>query len=84
MHAFQIEERSEFLHAHDLLIGAGIPAQQRQHIDERFRVVPLLAIAAALLLGRWVEPIQREHREAEAIAVALAQLAVAIGLKDQR
>jgi hypothetical protein len=80
----KVEQAGQLFHAHDLLVSAGVPAQQGEHVDEGFRVVALFAVTTALLSGVGVRPIQGEHREAEPVAVALAELSVAVGFQDQR
>ena len=79
-----VEDLHQFVEREDLLLGAGVPAQQREEVDDGLGEVAALAIAARHLTRLGVVPLQGEHGEAEAVAVALRQLALALGLEQQR
>ncbi len=78
------EQVDEFVHGHQFLVVAGIPAQQRQHVDDGFRQVTRFAVARRGLARFGIMPLQREYRESEAVAVALAQFAISVGFEQQR
>ena len=79
----QIEAMDQFVHAHYFLIITRIPSQQGQEVDNRFGQVTALAITRRNLTALRVMPFQREHREAQAVTVTLAQLAVAFRFQKQ-
>jgi len=81
--ARDVECLDELRHGEDLLFGAWIPAQQSEEIDHSLREVAALAIARADLRGLRVVPLEWEDREAEAVAIALAQFALAFRFEEQ-
>ena len=74
----QLVEREEFL------LSTGIPSQQSQEIDDCLGEVTVLTVAAADVTRLGVVPLQREHREAQSVAIALREFSLAVGLKQQR
>ena len=84
VHPVQREGVDQFVQAEQFLFGARVPAQQGQHVHEGLRIIPALPVAAAAFTRGRVGPVQREDREPEAIAIALAQFPVAVGLQNQR
>ena len=60
-----------------------MPAEEREHVEERLGVVAFFAVAGRHLARHRIGPVEREHRKAEAVAVAFAQLAVAVGFQQQ-
>ena len=74
----------ELVHREHLAVVTGIPAQQGEEVDHGLRQVTGLTVAAGVLTALGVVPVQREHGEAQAVAVALAQLALAVRLEQQR
>ena len=42
----EVELRDELVHGEHLLLGAGVPSQQRQEVDDSLGEVSLLAVAA--------------------------------------
>ena len=79
----QVEQLDHLVQAHHLLVVAGIPTEQGQEIHHGLGQIALLAIAGAYLAALGIVPFEGKHGEAEFVAVALAQLAVAHGLQQQ-
>ena len=83
VHLIDGEGRHQLVEGKNLLIGSWIPAQKGQHVHKARRVEPPLAVAACCFVGFFVDPIQRKDREAQTVAVALGELAVAVGAQKQ-
>ena len=83
VHLVEVEGSDEFLQGENFLVGTGVPAQEGQHVDKSLGVEAALAVAGSRFAGFFVVPVQRENGEAEAVAVALGQFAVAIGTKEE-
>ena len=82
-HALQREHLHQLVEREDLLLRAGIPAQESQHVDEGLGIIAVLAVAPRdLALG--VDPAQREHRETEPVAIPFRKFALAVRLEQQR
>ena len=79
-----VEGFHELVEREELLLGAGIPAQQGQEIDYGLGEIAALAIAARHLARLRVVPLQREHGEAQSVAVALREFSLAFRLEQQR
>ena len=79
-----VESLYQLLQREQFLLGAGVPSQQRQEVDDRFGEVALLAESVAHLARLGVVPLQREHGETKPVAVALRELALAVGFQQQR
>ncbi len=78
----QREVGDQLVHREELLLGAGIPSQQREHVDERFGEVAVLAVSARhLSRGRF--PFEREDGESHLVAVSFAELALSGRLQQQ-
>ena len=77
----QREELDELVHRHQLLVIARVPTQQGEEVDDRFGQVACLTIARRDFTTLGVVPLQGEDGEAQAVAVALAQLSIALGLE---
>ena len=82
-HFFEVERFDKFVERKNLLFRAGVPAQKGQHVDDRFGIVAAFAIAAAEGAGLRVFPKKRKNGKAEPVAVAFAELAVAVGFKQK-
>ena len=80
--AVEREAVDQLLHREDLLLRAGVPAQQRQHVDERLGEIAVLAVAVGGLTRRR-GPEERKYRESHLVAVALRELAAARGFEQQ-
>ena len=81
--ALQREHRNQLVQGVELGVVARVPAQESEHVDKGLREVAVLAVAAGdFTLG--IDPAQGEHREAQAVAVALGELALAVRLEQQR
>ena len=78
------EGLNQLFHGEDFLFSAGVPAQQCQHINKGFRIVPRLLVAHGRVAGFGVLPEHREDGETEAVAIAFAEFAVAVGFEQQR
>ena len=74
----------EFVEREELLLCAWVPAQQREEVDNGFGEVSALAIARRNVARLRIVPFEREHGEAKAVAVALREFALALGLEQQR
>ena len=83
-HARKVEAFNQFVHREEFLLGSGAPAQKGQHVDESFRKIAILAVAAVRLAACRIFPQQRENRESHFIAVAFAQFAFSFRFQDQR
>ena len=82
-YALQREGLHQFRQGEEFLLGARVPAEHGQQVDEGFRIVAVLAVAAGdFAVGR--HPLQREDGESHLVAVPLAQLALSVGLEQQR
>ena len=81
--ALQREAVDRLLHREDLLLGAGIPPQQRQHVDKRLGEITVLAVTACGFARRGF-PEEREHGEPHLVAVALREFAAARRFQQQR
>ncbi len=77
------EEVDELVDGKDFLVVAWIPAEQGKEINHSLRQIARLAVARRDFARFRVLPFQREHWEAEAVAVALRQLAFAVGLEQE-
>ena len=73
----------KLIHAHYLGIIAGIPAEQGQEVYNSLWQVAALAITTACVATERVVPFEGEHRETEAVAVALAEFAFTVGFEQQ-
>ena len=78
------EGLNQLFHGEDFLLGARIPAQQGQHVDKRLGIVAGLLVTHGRVAGFRVLPEHRKNGETEAVAVALAEFAVAVGFEQQR
>ena len=74
----------EFIHAHHLGVVAWIPAEKGEEIHHSLGNISAFAVSAGCLTAFRVVPQQREHGKTKAVAVALAQLALSVGLEQQR
>ena len=83
MHLVNGEGLHELVEGKNLLIGTWIPAQKGQHIHKPRWIKTSLAVAACCFVGFFVDPIQRKDREPQTVAVALGELAVAVGAQKQ-
>ena len=77
------EEVDQFLEGEDVAVEAWVPTQQGQEVNQGFWQVALFAVSGRYVAGLRVNPAEWEYREAEAVAVALAQLAVAFWFQQQ-
>ena len=59
-----VEEANEFVHRHEFLVGAWVPAEEGQHVDHGLGEVALLAVAAGDFAALGVVPLEREDGEA--------------------
>ena len=78
-----VESLHELVECEHLLLGTGIPTQQSQEVHHCFGEVAALAIAAADLARLRIVPLQREHREAQTVAVTLREFSFAFRLQQQ-
>ncbi len=78
------EFADKLVHRHDFGVIAGAPSEQREKVDYRLGQIARLAIAGRHGTRRGVVPFERKHREAQTVAVALGELALAVGLEQQR
>ena len=80
------ELSNKFVHRHNLLFFARVPAEQCKEIHHSLWQIAALAIAHRHCSCLRVVPLKREHREAELVAVALAELTLSgtIGFQEQR
>ena len=79
----QVEKLHQLVHRHEFLIISRIPTQQGQEIDDGFGQVACLPIAGRHLTGLGVVPFEGKYREAQTVAVSLAQFAIAFRLQQQ-
>ena len=79
-----VELADQLVERKQLLLRARIPAKQREEVDYRLGEIALLAEAVAYFAGLGVVPFQGEYGETEAVAVTFAELALAVGLQEQR
>ena len=70
--------------AHHLLVVSGVPAEQGEEVDDGFGQITFFAVAAAHFAALRVVPFEWEDREAQFVAVAFAELAVAYGFEQER
>ena len=80
----QREKLHHLIKGEDFLFSTRIPAQQGQHIHHGIRQIAAFAISQGDIAALGIAPLQREYRKSETVAVAFAELAVAIGLEQQR
>lgn len=78
-----VELLNKLVESEHLLLRARIPAQQRKEVDDCLGEISLLAETVRHLACLRIVPLQREHGEAQAVAVALAQLALPSGLSSR-
>ena len=81
--SFEREEFYQFVYREYLFIVAGVPAQQGEEVDDGFGQIAGFAITRRYLSAFGVVPFEREDGEAEAVAVAFAQFAVALGFEQE-
>ena len=81
--AVQVEHLGRFVQGEQLLLGAGVPPEEEEHVHEGLGQVAGLAVAIAFSAGRGVGPAEWEDGEATLVAVSLGQLSVAGGLEDE-
>ena len=84
----KVEQTNHLVHGHDVLVVAWVPAQESQEVDDGLGQIAFLAIAAVgtgRLAGLLVAdgPLEGEHGEAILVAIALRELAIAFGSKEQ-
>ena len=79
-----IESLHQLVEGEKLLLGAGIPAQQSQEIDDGLGEITTLAETGRNLPRLGVCPLQGEYRETQAVAITLAKLSLSLGLEQQR
>ena len=75
--AVEGERRDELVDGEHLAVVARIPSEEGEKIHESLREVTVLAISSGYLSGR-VDPSEREYREAELVAVPLAELTLSV------
>ena len=80
--AVQRECFYQLFDAEDFLVVARIPAKHCQHVHECLREISVLTIAVGYL-AFCIDPPERENREAETVAVAFAELALAVRFQKQ-
>ncbi len=81
--AADVERLDQFVEREDFLFGTGVPAQHGQEVDDGLGEIATLAVTRAYLARLGVVPLKREHGESQAVAVALRQFALALGLEQQ-
>ena len=79
----EVEQLHHFVERHNLLVVAGIPAEQSQEVIYSLRQIALLTVTAAHFAALGIVPLEGEHREAKLVAIAFAELAIAYGLEQQ-
>ena len=79
----QVEVADKLVHRHDLLVVPRIPAEQGKEVHDSLGEIAALAVAGGYFAGLRVVPLEGEDREAEAVAVALAEFAIPFGLQEQ-
>ena len=61
----------------------GIPAKECDEVHDSLGEITTLAVARGHFARLGIDPAQREDREAEAVAVTLAKLAITLGLEEE-
>ena len=79
-----VELLHEFLQREQLLLCAWVPSKQGKEVYYCLREISALTETIAHVAGLGVVPFQREHRESEAVAIALAQFSLAVWFQQQR
>ena len=67
-----------------LLLCTGVPTKQCKEVDDSLGEIALLTVACRHLTTLRVVPLKREHGEAQPVAIPLRELALALGLEQQR
>ncbi len=80
----QREQLCEFFQGKDFLLGARIPTEKCQHVDEGFGEIAVFFVSVPFLAGGGVGEFHGEHGEAHFVTVAFAEFAIAHGLQNQR
>ena len=80
----EVEESDHLIEGHQLDVVAGVPPEQCKEVDHGLRQVATLAVARRLFATLRVVPLEGEDGEPEAVTIALAQLASALRLEQQR
>ena len=80
---FDVEQSDQFVHAHDILIIARIPAQKREEVYHCFRQITAFTITFGYISRLGIFPLQRKYGKSQTIAIAFAQLTVSFGLQQQ-
>ena len=65
------------------MVITGVPAEECDEVHDSLGEVTTLTVARGHLTRLGIDPAQGEDREAEAIAVTLAELAIALGLEEE-
>ena len=78
-----VEGLDKFLQREHLLFCTRVPSQQSQEIDHSLGEVATLPVSRRDLATLGVVPLQREHREAQSVAVTLGELALTLGFEQQ-
>jgi hypothetical protein len=84
MDAVHREAFDQFLQGKKFLSCPIIPPEEGKHIDKGLREEAGFPKAGGGLAGFGVGPVHGEDGEAEAVAIAFTELAVAVGFQDQR
>ena len=80
---FEREELDELVHRQNLLVVAGVPAQQGEEIDHSLGQVARLAVARRHFARLGVVPFEGEYGESQPVAVAFAQFPFSVGFQQQ-
>ena len=80
----EIEFQHKLVEAHKLHVIAGVPAKQSKEVDYSLGKIIGLAVARRDCTRCRVFPFEGEYRESQTVAVALAELAVTLGLQKKR
>ena len=72
----------QLLHRKKFLTRTVIPAKHGQQVDKGLREEAGFPEAGGGLTGLWIGPVHGEYGEAEAVAVAFAELAMTVGFQD--
>ena len=73
----------EFVHTHHLRVVAGIPPEEGEEVNDGLGQIAAFAVAARHVAALGIVPFEGEYGESEAVAVALAELALAVGLEKK-
>ena len=73
-----VELLYEFVEGEHLLLCARVPSQQCKEIEHSLGEVTLLAETIAYLTRLGVMPLEREYREAKAVAISFREFSLAV------